>query len=84
MDLWQTPRPEPSLADLAGAAVPFPTWRKAPTPVRMLGGGSLTKGGREEKTREKLGKKAGKIEMRRKQSIFGGEVDDDDRFIIFC
>ena len=41
MDLWQTPRPEPSLADLAGAAVPFPTWRKAPTPVRMLGGGEL-------------------------------------------
>eukprot|EP00434_Breviolum_minutum_P034561 symbB.v1.2.030597.t1/scaffold3468.1/size57745/2 len=28
-DPW---RPEPSLADLAGAAVPFPTWRKAPTP----------------------------------------------------
>ena len=54
MDLWLfflcwdvlavSPRPEPSLADLAGAAVPFPTtWRKAPTPVRMLNGG-------EEKT----------------------------------
>ena len=37
------PRPEPSLADLAGAAVPFPTWRKAPTPVRMLKG--FNKGG---------------------------------------
>ena len=64
MDLWLfflcwdvlavSPRPEPSLADLAGAAVPFPTWRKAPTPVRML------KGGEEKTWGKSWGKKLGK------------------------
>lgn len=75
MDLWLfflcwdvlavSPRPEPSLADLAGAAVPFPTWRKAPTPVRMLTGVKGKPGGK------KLGKKLGKkIENEEEKNLY--------------
>ena len=70
--LFPEPRPEPSLADLAGAAVPFPTWRKAPTPVRMLKG--FNKGGEG---------KRGKMDMRRKIRIGGLDVDVSLKHISF-